>query len=73
MTKRDFIALADALLLAKPGGNLDPAAIYQAKRAQWDATVMRIADVCEASNAGFNRSLWFDYLDGKRGPSGGKR
>lgn len=71
MTKQHFIALADALRLSKPGGHLESREIYEAKRAQWDASVMRIADVCGESNSRFNRTRWFDYINDKCGPNGG--
>lgn len=67
MSKKDFIALADALKREKPGENWDPN-----KRVQWELDCKAVADVCRASNSGFDRERWYDYIAGKCGPSGGK-
>ncbi len=60
LTKKDFIGLADALKDANLG--------------EHDAAVVHaiIADFCQQSNPRFNRDLWFRYLRGECGPSGGE-
>ena len=68
MTKKHFIALADALRAEKPGTNWDPN-----KLVQWELDVKAIANVCAASNPNFNRELWLGYIAGTNGPSGGAR
>lgn len=72
MSKKDFIALAYALRLSKPVGIGFEPQTYLAVRAQWEADRMRIADVLARSNPRFNRTRWFNYIDDKCGPSGGK-
>lgn len=59
MTKKHFIALAD--LIKSDIHDFTPNAIE------------RLADYCEAENPRFNRERWLDYINGKCGPSGGKR
>ena len=67
MSKKHFIALADALRAEKPGSNWDPN-----KMVQWELDVKAIADVCQRSNPRFNRERWMDYINGECGPSGGR-
>ena len=55
MSKKDFIALADAL---RESG---------ATQTVLDA----IAALCAADNPRFNRARWFGYIKGTCGPSGG--
>ena len=66
MSKKHFIALADALKSERPGDNWDPN-----KMVQWELDVKAIATVCAQSNSRFNRERWMDYIAGKCGPSGG--
>lgn len=58
MTKKHFIELAD-MIKANPSA-FSPAAIGA------------LANFCAEQNPRFNRELWFDYVEGKCGPSGGK-
>lgn len=67
MTKRHFIALADALRNERPGDLWDPN-----KRVQWDLDVLAIAHVCEQANPRFNRDRWLGYIAGTNGPNGGE-
>lgn len=67
MSKKDFIALADALRAERPASNWS-----LNKMAQWELDVRAVADACEAANPRFNRELWMDYVCGLCGPSGGK-
>lgn len=72
MSKKDFIALADALRISRPdasdceSGNPDNPTL-----ANWIKTRDKIADVCKARNARFNRERWIAYINGECGPSGG--
>ena len=68
MTKKHFIALADALRAEKPGTNWDAN-----KHVQWGLDVKAIANVCAAHNPNFNLGRWLGYIAGTNGPSGGKR
>lgn len=67
MTKKDFIALADAMRSEMPGANWDAN-----KRVQWELDCKAIANACHQSNPRFNRERWLDYINGKCGPNGGK-
>lgn len=71
MTKKHFIALADALKTANlpfqqvgvvPG--LEPFGPYQLEI---------LADFCEQQNPRFNRERWISYINGECGPSGGAK
>lgn len=66
MSKKHFIALADALRAEKPGINWDPN-----KMVQWELDVKAIANACAASNPRFNRERWMSYVNGECGPNGG--
>jgi hypothetical protein len=67
MSKRDFVALADALRREKPGENWNPN-----KRVQWELDVKAIADVCAVANPRFKRERWMSYIAGECGPNGGR-
>jgi hypothetical protein len=67
MTKRDFIALADALREQKPAEHWDPN-----KLVQWELDIKAVADVLARSNPRFLRERWMDYVNGLCGPNGGK-
>ena len=58
MTKKDFIALADALRTLGPDDHNQ-------------VTLDTIADFCAAQNPQFKRARWLDYVAGKCGPNGG--
>ena len=66
MSKKHFIALADALRAEKPASHWDPN-----KRVQWELDVKAIADVCCSSNPRFKRERWLAYVNGECGPNGG--
>jgi len=68
VSKKHFIALADALRAQRPAYHWDAN-----KRVQWDLDVKAIADVCAASNPAFNRSRWRDYVNVLCGPIGGSQ
>lgn len=65
MTKRDFIALADAIRRVREH---DPSAGYQVS----ESVMNEVADVCKQSNPRFNRDRWFGYIRGENGPNGGR-
>lgn len=63
MTKKDFIALADALRREKPGKNWDLyRAVRTAKQTQWALDVEAISLVCAASNPRFNKDKWLKHI-----------
>lgn len=66
MSKKDFIALADALRAEKPGKNWDAN-----KMVQWELDVQAVAKVCKASNSAFKEERWLGYIKGDNGPNGG--
>lgn len=57
LTKKHFIALADAVRTCVPTLEL----------AQLDV----LADFCQAQNPAFNRFRWLGYIAGECGPNGG--
>lgn len=64
MTKKHFIALADAL---REHNRLS------ATYTPFDAEQLdTLAAFCQSENPNFNRELWLDYIAGNCGPSGGK-
>jgi hypothetical protein len=71
MTKKHFIALADALreynTSALPHGTstVSPLEVSHTQ-------LLCLADFCQAQNSRFNRARWHDYLAGQCGPKGGK-
>ncbi len=71
MTKKHFIALADALRRAEPtwcaNGSDVPA------RIQWERDIVEIAGFCREQNPRFNTGRWLDYIKGKCGPNGGNK
>ena len=68
MTKKHFIALADALSAEKPGSGWNPN-----KLVQWELDVKAVANVCQSQNPNFNRERWLAYVAGECGPNGGKK
>jgi hypothetical protein len=66
MTKKHFIALADALRATQPP--IHPSKVWM----QWAKDRNAIADVCQKFNGNFKSERWFDYIDGECGPNGGK-
>lgn len=75
MTKKHFIALADAMRTTKPESEIDIMGVasseYTAELAQWKQDVNIIALVCASHNPQFNRERWLAYIAGECGPNGG--
>lgn len=65
MSKKHFIALADALRAQKPADHWDPK-----QKVQWELDVKAVASICAHFNYNFNRDLWMRYVNGECGPSG---
>ena len=63
MTKKHFIALADAIR--------EHNKYYQGSQFN-TCQLETLAGYCGRQNANFNRELWLDYIAGKCGPRGGK-
>jgi hypothetical protein len=65
MSKKHFVALADAIIKAAPADRSACGTFSQ-------AAIIELANFCEAQNPRFNRGRWLDYIAGKCGPNGGK-
>ena len=63
MTKRHFIALADAIIAHNRTEPI-PFTPTQLDTLAW---------FCASENPNFNRQRWLDYIAGKCGPNGGAR
>lgn len=78
MTKKHFIALADAIRSAKPtyvgiDTECRQAVLeYTIRAAQWQRGVNALADFCMGQNARFMRGRWLAYVADECGPNGGK-
>lgn len=62
MTKKHFIALADAIR------EHNKYAVNPFDEEQ----IKRLAQFCQSQNSNFNHDRWFAYIAGKCGPNGGK-
>ena len=74
MTKKHFIALADAIRESQPAKDKaeGESVTQDVSRGQWSRDVLAIADVCQASNPRFDRERWLGYIAGTNGKNGGK-
>jgi hypothetical protein len=64
MTKKHFIALADAIrgmITHDDGSSLEYAEVVET-----------LADFCQEQNPNFNRERWLGYIAGTNGKNGGK-
>lgn len=70
MSKKHFIALADALRRTKP---IPPSEdeYGDGQENQWEQDVEEISAVCRQFNPQFNKERWLGYINGDNGPSGG--
>jgi hypothetical protein len=66
MTKKDFIALADAISAHNHKGT----ALSQPFAPSQIATLIKF---CHSMNPNFSAGRWLDYLHGKCGPNGGAK
>lgn len=66
MSKKDFIALADAI---RRHNKANPFDRFEFTKDQIDT----LADFCQSQNPNFNRERWLGYIAGTNGPSGGAR
>jgi hypothetical protein len=69
MTKKHFIALADAIRALKPD---TPCEGGLAKSIQYNDTIIAMADFCQSQNPRFNRERWLGYIAGTNGKNGGQ-
>lgn len=65
MSKKDFIALADAIKEHNRRAQFNGEARFT--EGQLDS----LADFCRSKNPRFMRSRWLDYIKGECGPNGG--
>lgn len=68
MTKKDFVALADAIR----AHNAQLSCISNASDTFTDSQLTILADFCAAQSLKFNRQHWLDYIAGNCGKNGGK-
>ncbi len=63
MSKKDFIALADAMRTVAPNDNVE--------NVSWEQVVQTLVHFCYQQNSAFKEDRWRDYLAGECGPNGG--
>lgn len=73
MSKKHFIALADAVRRMMPveGEHLDEC--YAPCYSTWENMRDALADFCQSQNSRFDRARWLGYIAGENGPNGGQR
>lgn len=69
MTKRHFIALADAIKAYNQ--DWPPSTIGIDAGFSYGQLAV-LADFCQAMNPSFNRQRWLNYIEGHCGPNGGR-
>lgn len=75
MSKKDFIALADAIkdFNRTAFWGTDKNGIHGTMNiAVQGDTLKMLADFCQSQNPNFKRDRWLDYIAGKCGQNGGK-
>ena len=71
MSKKDFIALADAI--REYNENSFPHGTNTASPLQFTYTqIVALGEFCRDQNPRFIRERWMDYIAGKCGPNGGR-
>jgi hypothetical protein len=68
MTKKDFIALADAIRKSNKDDNITA---LMRPLFTWGHLEI-LADFCKRQNRRFDRKKWIGYIEGLNGPNGGK-
>ena len=68
MTKKDFIALADAI---RQANTVNDKMLRWRTLFSWDKLEI-LADFCKRQNPRFEREKWIGYIEGLNGPNGGK-
>lgn len=68
MSKKDFIALADAI---KENNRFDGPGTLRGMFSDEQLNVL--ADFCQSQNSNFKRDRWLSYIAGECGPNGGAR
>lgn len=71
MTKRNFIALADAI--SDFNRRAQKAEYSLGRRTFNNEQLTCLADFCRSQNPNFDRERWLGYIHGDCGPNGGKR
>lgn len=72
MTKKHFIALADAIRTYNE--HAFPTGTNTVSPLQFTYTqLIWLADFCQSQNPNFNRERWLAYINGECGPNGGAR
>ena len=66
MTKKTFIALADAIRRAN-----HRATLLDISKPYGTDAISDLADFCQSQNSNFNRERWLGYIAGTNGPNGG--
>lgn len=66
MTKKHFIALADAIKQHDKTWEGRPEHVWTGEQ------LRTLADFCASQNPRFNRQRWLDYINGRCGKNGGK-
>ena len=69
MSKKDFIALADAVRVHQ--NDLARVGVVE-QSAYGEYWIDVLADFCKSRNSRFLRDRWVGYIRGENGPSGGK-
>ena len=69
MSKKDFIALADAIKRQQDDLARKGIIEYPAYGEYW---IDVLADFCKSRNSRFLRDRWVGYIRGENGPNGGK-
>ena len=77
MSKKDFIALADALRELKPTKGSERQSAYgrghdSGRFSEYETVLEQLADFCKSRNSRFLRDRWLGYIKGENGPNGGK-
>jgi hypothetical protein len=68
MSKKDFIALADAIRAANQEFQTKT---YSVHKPFGERAINKLADFCQSRNPRFLRERWLGYIAGECGPNGG--